>query len=234
LYQQWNLKSKKEPDNLKYDYNARYYKVRYAYYKDYFAVEEEKDRAANALRYEVEEKKQEAEALVKQELEVAAFEKQENQLLIQFEAAKVADDRRGAIQDLLKQQSDTYNKAIEWTKAAATDVTVDEQAKQMAKKTAEWEQKKYITLKKEINQDSIKQEAAKEEAEKEANEAKEQLESAGIVLTSDERKALYDDIKEVTAIELTEDPVQDEKLLEIQLVATVDLAEKYKKRMITK
>jgi len=219
---------------LKYDYNARYYKVRYAYYKDYFAVEEEKDRAANALRYEVEEKKQEAEALVKQELEVAAFEKQENQLLIQFEAAKVADDRRGAIQDLLKQQSDTYNKAIEWTKAAATDVTVDEQAKQMAKKTAEWEQKKYITLKKEINQDSIKQEAAKEEAEKEANEAKEQLESAGIVLTSDERKALYDDIKEVTAIELTEDPVQDEKLLEIQLVATVDLAEKYKKRMITK
>lgn len=219
---------------MKYDYNARYYKVRYAYYKDYFAVEEEKDRAANALRYEVEEKKQEAEALVKQELEVAAFEKQENQLLIQFEAAKVADDRRGAIQDLLKQQSDTYNKAIEWTKAAATDVTVDEQAKQMAKKTAEWEQKKYITLKKEINQDSIKQEAAKEEAEKEANEAKEQLESAGIVLTSDERKALYDDIKEVTAIELTEDPVQDEKLLEIQLVATVDLAEKYKKRMITK
>lgn len=219
---------------MKYDYNARYYKVRYAYYKDYFAVEEEKDRAANALRYEVEEKKQEAEALVKQELEVAAFEKQENQLLIQFEAAKVADDRRGAIQDLLKQQSDTYNKAIEWTKAAATDVTVDEQAKQMAKKTAEWEQKKYITLKKEINQDSIKQEAAKEEAEKEANEAKEQLESAGIVLTSDERKALYDDIKEVTAIVLTEDPVQDEKLLEIQLVATVDLAEKYKKRMITK
>lgn len=219
---------------MKYDYNARYYKVRYAYYKDYFAVEEEKDRAANALRYEVEEKKQEAEALVKQELEVAAFEKQENQLLIQFEAAKVADDRRGAIQDLLKQQSDTYNKAIEWTKAAATDVTVDEQAKQMAKKTAEWEQKKYITLKKEINQDSIKQEAAKEEAEKEANEAKEQLESAGIVLTSDERKALYDDIKDVTAIELTEDPVQDEKLLEIQLVATVDLAEKYKKRMITK
>lgn len=219
---------------MKYDYNARYYKVRYAYYKDYFAVEEEKDRAANALRYEVEEKKQEAEALVKQELEIAAFEKQENQLLIQFEAAKVADDRRGAIQDLLKQQSDTYTKAIEWTKAAATDVTVDEQAKQMAKKTAEWEQKKYITLKKEINQDSIKQEAAKEEAEKEANEAKEQLESAGIVLTSDERKALYDDIKEVTAIVLTEDPVQDEKLLETQLVATVDLAEKYKKRMITK
>lgn len=114
-------------------------------------------------------------------------------------------------------QSDTYNKAIEWAKAAATDVGVDENAKQMSKRTAEWEQKKYVTLKKEINQDNIKQDAAKVEAEKEANEAKEQLESAGIELTHDERKALYEDIKEVTAIELTDDEVENEKLLAGQL-----------------
>lgn len=67
---------------MKYDYNARYYKVRYAHYKDFYAIEEEKDREANALRYEVEEKKKAAEALQKQALEQAAFEKEENQLLL--------------------------------------------------------------------------------------------------------------------------------------------------------
>lgn len=65
LYSEWNMKAKEEPDNLKYQYNAKYYRTRYGMYRKLFAKHEKIDREANAKRYEVEEKKKE-EAAIKQ------------------------------------------------------------------------------------------------------------------------------------------------------------------------
>jgi len=229
----WNLQAKAAPDDLKLQYNARYYKTRYGHYKALYARSQKKDMADNKLRYEVEAKKKEAEALKKQELEDAAFEKQENALLEEFEAAKESKDRAVAIQVLLKSQLTSYQKSIEWAKTAAVDTKLNDRAKAMAKKAAQWEQKKYITLRNEIHQDNIKQEQAKEEAEKEAKEAEEQRESAGIELDSAERSVLYADIKRVSAVVLTGDPATDDALLKTQVGATADLATTYKKNMLS-
>lgn len=76
----------------------------------------------------------------------------------EFEEAKESKNRAEAIQTLLKKQLANYKKAIEWAKTAAVDTKINDRAKTMAKKSAVWEQKKYITLRNEIHQDNIKQE----------------------------------------------------------------------------
>lgn len=232
LYMEQNMKAKKEPDNLKLRYNVRYYKTRFGHYKRLVQIAEKADKEANPVRYEVEEKKKHEEEVKAAELEAAAFEKQENVLLEEFEQAKESENRDESINGLLKKQLESYQKSIEWAKESAVDPKVNDRAKQMAKKSAQWEQKKYITLRNEIHQDNIKQEIAKEEAEREAKEAEEQRESAGIELTSTERTTLYTEVKEATAVEFTGNEEKDDKLLKDQLDHTVVVAEKYKKNMI--
>lgn len=138
-YQEWNQKYKEEPDNLKLQYNKNYYKTRYGQYKKHFAIAEKKDKEENAKRYEVEERKKEAEELKKAELEQSAFEKQENVLMEKLEKAKESKNRDEAIKTMLKEQHTNYQKAIEWAKTAAVDTTLNDRAKAMAKRSAQWE-----------------------------------------------------------------------------------------------
>lgn len=54
----------------------------------------------------------------------------------------------------------TYNKAIDWVKKSATDDKQSEKVKALAKKNAEWAQKKLTLLKKEIQLDVVEEQKA--------------------------------------------------------------------------
>jgi hypothetical protein len=149
-----------------------------------------------------------------------------------FEKAKESKNRAQAIKDLLKKQLENYKRAIEWAKRTAVDTAMSERAKYMAKRSAMWEQKKYVLLRNEIHQENIKQEESKKEAQKEQKEAEEKREMAGIELTSDDRKMLYGEIKKVTFVKFTGNQQADDKLRKLQLTRTLNLASTYKTRMI--
>jgi hypothetical protein len=149
-----------------------------------------------------------------------------------FEKAKAMKNRIQAIKDLLKKQLENYKRAIEWAKRTAVDTGMSERAKYMAKRSAMWEQKKYVLLRNEIHQDNIKQEEAKKEAEKEAKDAEEKREMAGIELDTTERKTLYSEIKKVSYMKFTGNKEKDDKLRKIQLNKVTTLASTYKTRMI--
>lgn len=97
----WNLKSKKRPDDLKLKYRARYYKTRFGQWRRLIRTAYKKDKEANALVYEIEEKKATEEKAKKEELEQAAFEKQENELLKEFKTATESKISEEAIKTLL-------------------------------------------------------------------------------------------------------------------------------------
>lgn len=149
-----------------------------------------------------------------------------------FEKAKASRNRLQAIKDLLKKQLDNYKRAIEWAKRTAVDTGMSERAKYMAKRSAQWEQKKYVLLRNEIHQDNIKQEEAKKLAQAEQKEAEEKAEMAGIELDSTDRKTLYAEIKKVTYVKFTGNKEKDDKLRKLQLTRTTALAQTYKTRMI--
>jgi len=231
-YMEWNMKFKNEPDNLTYKYRMSYFRTRYGQYKRLYYVAKKKDMVANKVKYEEEAKKKQAADLKKKELEKAAFEKQENVLLEEFEKAKQSKERATAIKELMTKQLKNYQRAIEWAKKTAVDSTMTERAKLMAKRSAMWEQKKYVTLRNEIHQDQIKQESAKKEAEKDAVEAAEKVESAGMQLTKDERKNLYADIKKVTSVVFTGDKEKDIVLKKHQLTEVTKLADGFHTKMV--
>jgi len=68
-----------------------------------------------------------------------------------FEKAKASRNRLQAIKDLLKKQLANYKRAIDWAKRTAVDTGMSERAKYMAKRSAQWEQKKYVLLRNEIH-----------------------------------------------------------------------------------
>lgn len=56
-----------------------------------------------------------------------------------LEKAKQSKNREEEIKKLLKEQLTTYEKAIDWAKTAAVDANLQDRAKQMAKRSAQWE-----------------------------------------------------------------------------------------------
>lgn len=87
------------------------------------------------------------------------------------------------IKNLLNRTKETYTKAVEWAKTSSADSKQTQKVKDLAKKNADWAQRKYVAVKKEIELDEVEQQKATEQALKELNKKKEEEEAAGIVLT---------------------------------------------------
>ena len=131
----------------------------------------------------------------------------------------------------MKKTKDSYTNALEWAKKASIDTTMSQKVKDLAKRNADWAQKKYVALKNEIQIDEVEQEKAAAEVAKELNKKKEEEESAGIVLSTKEREELYKEIKDATEVKLTGDRATDDKLLNQQYEITTNIALGYKDQM---
>jgi len=99
-------------------------------------------------------------------------------------------------------------------------------SKVMAQRSAQWEQRKYTTLKNEVNLETEKREKAKQAAIQAAEDAEDRRNA--VELTTTERAALYEDIKKSAYVRLTGDATRDLVLQKESLKKMQEVAERYK------
>ena len=223
---EYNIALKAEKDNLDLQYKVAYMRTRYSHMKEAAHHAREADMLANKARYELEAKKAEAALRAKEEAETAAFEKEEAVLLEEFQEAAGGENTEQAIAALLTRQQDNYDRSVAWAKKAAADTSMSARSKVMAQRSAQWEQRKYTTLKNEVNLETEKREKAKQAAIQAAEDAEDRRNA--VELTTTERAALYDDIKKSTYVRLTGDATRDLVLQKDSLKKMQEVAERYK------
>ena len=223
---EYNIALKAEKDNLDLQYKVAYMRTRYGHMKEAAHHAREADMLANKARYELEAKKAEAALRAKEEAETAAFEKEEAVLLEEFQEAAGGENTEQAVAALLTRQQDNYDRSVAWAKKAAADTSMSARSKVMAQRSAQWEQRKYTTLKNEVNLETEKREKAKQAAIQASEDAEDRRNA--VELTTTERAALYDDIKKSTYVRLTGDATRDLVLQKDSLKKMQEVAERYK------